>query len=153
MKKILIIAIAISFVSDSFAQTNYTPVGTWKYINGLDTLEMFFKVGDIGNGTVSLPVLKGYHKYVKNGQTIESFMPFVNSVNKYSILIYNNHPTMARLDGNIKDLTLNYKRYIILKKINPSTIQVTLTSYEGWQRNSPVNNSFTLPRHFTLIRQ
>lgn len=153
MKKILIIAIAILFVTNTFAQTNYTPVGTWKYINGLDTLEMFFKIGELTSGTVSFPVIKGYHRYVKNGQVVENYIPFVNSVNKYSILIYNNHPTMARLDGNIKDLTLNYKRYIILKKVNPTTISVTLTSYEGWQRNSPPNNSYTLPRHFTLIKQ
>ena len=99
-------------------------------------------------------VLLGFHKYIKNGSLLENSIPFINSdysQNKFTILIFGTESNMVRNDGHIKDLTLNNERYIILKKINPTTISVDLTYIQGVRNNRPYG--FTMPRHFILTRQ
>ena len=136
------------------AQTNYTPTGTWKYINGMDTVEFFLKTDQITAGTKTYPILIGFHKYVKNGVEIENTLPLSNTTylqNQYSIVMFGIDSAKVRADGHIKDITLHYKRYIILTKVNPTTINVRLTSMEG--RGQTGGIGYTLPRNFQLIKQ
>jgi len=142
MKKIIYIIISLLISKETISQTNYIPTGYWKYINGVDTIEFYFKVGEMNVGGISTPVLLGFHKYIKNGSLLE---------NKFTILIFGTESNMVRNDGHIKDLTLNNERYIILKKINPTTISVDLTYIQGVRNNRPYG--FTMPRHFILTRQ
>jgi hypothetical protein len=157
MKKILVIVILlISTQSIVIAQTNYIPLGTWKYISGNDTLEVFFVAGQITAGSNTYPIVRGYHKYIKNGVLLENSLSQINnpSLNKASIVINYVNSSETRFDGIIKDLSKNRKRRIILKKINLTQISVSITSYESWQRYPvPTGNGYTLPRQFTLIKQ
>jgi len=153
MKKIIYIIISLLISKETISQTNYIPTGYWKYINGVDTIEFYFKVGEMNVGGISTPVLLGFHKYIKNGSLLENSIPFINSdysQNKFTILIFGTESNMVRNDGHIKDLTLNNERYIILKKINPTTISVDLTYIQGVRNNRPYG--FTMPRHFILTR-
>ncbi len=154
MKKILSLLIMLIVVQHICAQTNYTPTGTWKCINGADTIEIFLKTDQITSGSKTYPILIGFHKYVKNGVEIENTLPLINTTytqNQYSIVMFGINSAKARADGHIKDITLNYKRYIILSKINPTVINVRLTSMQG--RGQTGGIGYTLPRNFQLIKQ
>jgi hypothetical protein len=154
MKHLSIIALTFFIINSTKAQVNYTPTGTWKYINGADTIEVFFGQSQLVSGSETFPLIVGFHKYVKNGQVVESNLSQINSSHpKYSIRIPNIDSTYNRLGGDFRDLSLFCTRDIFLKKINPTTIDVTLTSIERWQQNRPPNNAYTLPRHFTLLKQ
>jgi hypothetical protein len=157
MKKIyIIIAFTLLHAVAVNAQTDYVPSGSWKYINGTDTIEMYFKTDQIILNGNAHPIIIGFHKYVKGGQLIESTIQLSNSGtyanHRYSIATYGIDTTKVQ-QGEIKDISLNYKRDIFFTKINPTTINVDLTSLERWQKNRPPNNAYTLPRHFTLIKQ
>ena len=134
-------------------QTNFTPTGTWKYISGSDTIEIFLKPGQIISGNKRYPILIGFHKYVKNGIEIENTLPLINTTytqSHYSIIMFGVDSSKVRADGHIKDIILNYKRYIIFTKINPNTINVRLTSMQGRGQTGGVG--YTLPRNFQLIK-
>jgi hypothetical protein len=155
MKKIFLISAVTFFIQVNLeAQINYTPTGLWKSANATDTIIMYFKPGQIIiNPTTTYNILLGFHKYKKNGVLIESSLQDTSSSyieNKYTMTSFIYNPLDARNDGYLKDLTLNNKRYIILKKINLTTIEVSLTYIQGVRNNRPYG--FTLPRHFTLTK-
>lgn len=154
MKQIVTL-LAITLLTQSInAQTNYTPTGTWKYISGTDTLEVFFKTDQLNLGTTVQPIIIGFHKYIKNGVLIENTLNHSStnySNNLFSILVYNFKENDARNDGTIKDITLNNKRYLILTKLTPTSMNVRLTYIQGVRNNKPLG--FTLPRNFQLIKQ
>jgi hypothetical protein len=136
------------------AQTNYTPAGTWRYINGLDTIEVYLKSQLLTDGNESIPVIIGFHRYVKNGQLVESNIAYKNSLEnarQYSILMYNGLPHDTKQEGTLKDITLGNERMIFTEKINPTTIKVTLHYIHGVRNNRPYG--FTLPRNFILTKQ
>jgi hypothetical protein len=152
MKKIIVILIVTLIAGNLFGQTNYTPTGTWKYTNGNDTILMIFKSDQMTVGGVTYPVLIGFHKYVTNGNVMESTLQYQNTTyldKKFSVLLYNYQASDARNDGDIKDITLNNERYIILTKINPNTINVRLTYIAGVRKKAN-QTGFTLPRNFQL---
>ncbi len=154
MKKILIIIIVTIITTNLFSQTNYTPTGTWKYINGNDTITVIFKSDQMTVAGATYPILIGFHKYVKNGVIIESTLQHQSSNyidNNYSIIILNFEVNDVRNDGRIKDITLNYKRAIILTKINPTMMNVRLTSFQDRRPNGTIS-AYTLPRNFQLIK-
>lgn len=155
MKKIILIILTIITVTCTLnAQTNYSIAGTWRYVNNNDTIIMYFKPDTLHIGTEILNIHLGFHKFVKNGTLIDNTLNFSNttySQKKASIYMFGNEPSDAREDGHIEDYTLNNRRYIILKKINPTTINVTLNYIQGVRNNQPYG--FTMPRHFTLTKQ
>lgn len=57
-----------------------------------------------------------------------------------------------RFDGSFKDLTLDVNRLIILKKNNPLSVSVRLTTQQTRSRTSGIPNGFILPRNFVLTR-
>ncbi len=152
MKKYIIIIMLIVISNITNAQTNYIPTGTWKWINNNDTIEIFFKTDIMTVGTRTFPIVIGYHKYVKNGIILENNLSFSNTnfiAQKFSIILYYKRSEDMRNDGSIKDFTLNTRKYVILKKINPTTVSINLTSMQT-RRASPY---YTLPRYFVLTKQ
>ena len=153
-KSIIIILIIISNQTNVTAQTNYTPVGLWKYISGADTISMYFKRDQVTDGITTNQLLIGFHKYIKNGIVMESTFHDTNTVflqNKYSLIMFFKNQETVVTEGCIKDINLNNNRYIFLKKINPTTIKVSLTYIQGVRNNRPYG--FTLPRQFILTKQ
>lgn len=157
MKKITIsiIIILVGLILKTNAQTNYTPIGTWRWVNGNDTVQFFFKTATVLVGDDDAPIIFGFHKYVKNGIVIENNLSNSGSSfnqNLYSLFIPNNAPVHnPRMDGQLKDITLNNNRRMIVKRINPTTMTVNLTYIQGVRNNRPYG--FTLPRSFTLTKQ
>jgi hypothetical protein len=154
MKKILVTVLIMNITNLLFAQTNYTPTGTWKWISNNDTIEMYFKLDVIHVGSKNYPVVIGFHKYIKNGILIENTLQFSNtnySSNKFTTVIYNNDPTNSRLSGNFNDLTINTRRLIILTKLAFTSMSVRITSKEGRKNYSWLG--YTLPRNFVLTKQ
>jgi hypothetical protein len=155
MKKIFLISVITFFIQVNLkAQINYTPTGLWKFANSTDTIIMYFKTGQIIiNPTTTYNILLGFHKYKKNGVLVESSLQDTSSSyiqNKYTMKSFVYKPLDVRNDGYFKDLTLNDQRYIILKKINPTTIEVFLTDIRGVKLHG--THGYTLPRHFTLTK-
>ena len=71
-----------------------------------------------------------------------------------SLFITNTPDTNPTLEGNFKDLSKNSKRYMSLKRLNPSTMQIKLMYPAGVRLNKGGNPyGFTLPRNFTLVKQ
>ena len=154
MKKILIILICFFNAQHIIAQTNYVSTGTWKYVNGNDTIEIYFKTAQLNVGELQQPVLIGFHKYIKNGQLIENTLNYTFTSltdNKYSIIIFDVQTNDTKNVGNIKDSILNNTREILLTKVSPTTMNVRLTYIQGVRNNRPYG--FTMPRHFILTRQ
>lgn len=154
MRKILFGFVFIFVLQSVKSQINYSPTGTWKYINGLDTVEFYFKTDQMTVDNSTQSILIGFHKYVKNGIEIENTLPLSNTTyrqSRYSIIMFGVDSSKVRADGHIKDITLNYTRYIIVSKINPNTINVRLTSMEGRGQTGGVG--YTLPRNFHLIKE
>jgi hypothetical protein len=79
MKKIVIILVILFTYCNLQAQTNYTPTGTWKYVNGTYVIEFYFKTDSIFYIDEYLPVIIAFHKFTRNGQVVESSMANVNS--------------------------------------------------------------------------
>ena len=155
MKKIFLILVVTLFIQENIqAQINYTPTGLWEFANATDTIIMYFKSGQINvTPTVTYNILLGFHKYKKNGVVLENTLldtACSYTQNRYSMKSFIYKPADARNDGYFKDLTLNDERYIILKKINSSTINVFLTYKQGVRLSGTYG--FTLPRHFTLTK-
>ncbi len=154
MKKILSISICFLIICKAGSQPNYNPTGNWRYVNGIDTIEVFLKTEELTAGNKTYPILIGFHRYVQNGVEKENTLSSSGTVytqNLYSIVMFGIEPSMARADGQIKDITLNYKRSIILTKIDPTTMNVRLTSTEGRGQTGGVG--YTMPRNFQLIKQ
>jgi hypothetical protein len=153
--KYIIILIATVFLStETSAQTNFIPTGTWKYINGNDTIEIYLKPAQMMLSGISYPILIGYHKYVKNGQLIESSLPFSKSDfidKKYTIIIYDVKAADERNDGDFKDISLDVKRLIILKKLSSTTMSVKLTSQQVRKYTNGLG--YSLPRNFILTKE
>jgi len=153
--KYIIILIATVFLSiEISAQTNYIPTGTWKCINGNDTIEIYLKPAQMMLNGISYPLLIGFHKYVKNGQLIESSIPFSKSDfidKKYTIIIYDVKSDDIRNDGDFKDISLDVKRLVILKKLSSTTMNVRLTSQQVRKYTNVVG--YTLPRNFILTKE
>jgi hypothetical protein len=156
MKKIIIsiIILSIFIIAKVDAQTNYTPTGTWRCVNGNDTIQFFFNTSTIIIGDDNMPIIYGFHKYVKNGQIVENNLINSNSTysqNLFSVVIFNDTQISfnPRLDGHFKDITLNGKRAIMLKRINPTTMTINLSYLQGVRRNGN-EQGFTLPKSFTL---
>lgn len=155
MKQILASIIFVIVFNNIKAQTNYTPTGTWKWISAKDTIEVFLKTDQLYIGNQAVPIVIGFHKYVKNAKLIENSLlkKNTNYINEqYSIVLFNQYSDFYKLSGSIKDITLNYTRTIILTKINPTTMSVRLTSMEGRRKNGTIS-AYTLPRNFTLTKQ
>lgn len=154
MKTILIaITIILSF-SSSQAQTNYNPTGTWKWTNGNDTIEFYFKTDSLYYIDEYIPIIIAFHKYTKNGQVIENCLANINSnysQRLFSLSIINTADTNPKLGGDFKDISRNTLRYMILKRINPTSMEIGLMYLEGVRNGKPYG--FTLPRNFTLIKQ
>jgi len=155
LKKIFFLLFGIIISTQTLkAQTNYIPLGTWMYINGNDTIEIYLKSTQINVADTSYPTLIGFHKYVKNGQLIESSLNFGNTNfadKKYSIIIYNVKSADIRNDGDFKDMSFNINRLIILTKLNPTTMDVRITSQQT--RKNTSSSDYTLPRNFQLVKQ
>jgi hypothetical protein len=153
MKNIIILVfLIVSFTSN--AQTNYTPAGTWRWTSGTDTIIIFFKSQILTLENNTTPLILGFHKYIKNGITIESRLSSSNSSfndHLYSIIMYNGRPHIAKQQGTFKDLTLGNERMIFTEKINSTTIKVVLEYIHGVRNNRPYG--FTLPRNFILTKQ
>ena len=154
MKKLISILFTIIISHSAFSQTNYTPIGLWRYATNTDTIFFYLKKDQISTSEKTYHILIGFHKYIKNGSVIENTFQDTNSVytnNQFSILIYDNSISINPYEGNIKDISLNNKRYIFLTKESNSTIKVYLTHMRGVRKNYPYG--FTMPRHFILTRQ
>jgi hypothetical protein len=152
MKNIFFFCSLLIISLKTSSQINYSPLGTWKYTSGTDTVEIYLKTAQVNAGTITYNVIIGFHKYVKNGVLIENSLIHSGTNyldNKYTIYIFDNSPTDIRIDGHFKDITLNYSRYIIFTKINVNTMNVRLTSMQGRRKNG-TTNLFTLPRNFQL---
>ena len=154
MRKSFWILFFVLLASNLFAQTNYIPSGVWKYIDGHDTIEFYLKSSQMNVAGTTYPILIGFHKYIKNGQLIESSMGDINtdySDKKYTILLYNVQENRAKYSGNFKDLSTDVNRLIILTKLTPKNISVRLTSKQVSKNINGIG--YTLPRNFTLIRE
>jgi len=155
MKKIFFLFFGIIISTQTLkAQINYLPLGTWKYINGNDTIEIYLKSTQINLAGTTYPTLIGFHKYVKNGQLIESSINFANTNfadKKYTIIIYNVQSADIRNDGDFKDMSFNINRLIILTKLTATTMNVRLTSQQT--RKNTSSSDYTLPRNFQLVKQ
>jgi len=155
MKKILLLAFLFVLINNiGNSQTNYSPTGTWRYVNGTDTVEIYLKQDQFTLNGTTHSILIGFHRYVKNGVLMENTMGFTNTTynnNQYSIITFDDNPNNVRVDGHLKDVSLNNKRYIIFTKVNTTTMNVRLTYIQGVRNNRPYG--FTLPRNFQLIKQ
>ena len=156
MKRIFCLLL-LTFVGMAIkAQTTYTPAGRWRWTSGSDTIDFQIKPAIItADSTTSYAVLLGFTRYVKNGVIVQDNISDSSTnyiADKFSFILFDDNTqfSRARIDGMIKDVMHNENRYLIFKKIDPGTLDVTLTYIEGGRRlGTP---GFTLPRHFVLRR-
>jgi hypothetical protein len=152
--KIVVIIVLIFSSSLIKAQTNYISTGSWKYIEGKDTIEFLLKPSQIKVVDTTYPILFGFHKYIRNGVMVESSMNDANTDyadHKFTILIYNVQADDAKNTGDFEDLSWCVKRLIYLTKTTATTMNVRLTSM---QVSKNINGyGYTLPRTFQLVKQ
>lgn len=172
MKRILIILL-LSACMNSNAQNVNNPeldkfIGTWCWTSNADTINIFLQ-----KQTITLPngnnreVMVGWHKYVKNGQLVQSSMQNIG-------LNYNNEETPLGTDPRITlfgftrkpteiwftsfwDLTLHKNCHMFFELLPNSTTQAKwiLTNPNGVVYDGPAGtqSQFTFPRNLVLTKQ
>lgn len=171
MKKVFfLLAILISVKSFSQITNNELDkfIGTWKWTSGNDTVIIVLQkqVTNLPNGT-SNEILVGWHKYIENGQLIQSSLQYIGQdINNENIPLGND--LNITLYGFTKspteiwfvrfwDLTLHKNCNLFMRLLPNTTTQATwkLTNPNGTRYSGPPGtyNQFTLPRDLVLNKQ
>lgn len=169
------ITTVILFVSfSSYSQVQTDPeadkfVGTWKWTSGNDTVIIVLEkqVYTIPFTGASSEALVGWHKYVKNGQLVQSSLQYIgqnvntdrtnnNSIDFNTTIVGNTRYPDAVLFRTFWDLTLHKNFYLYFTLSPGSLTQAT------WKLKEPPGiysgptgtaGLFTLPKQITLIKQ
>lgn len=160
--------------ASAFSQATTNPeldkfVGTWRWTSGNDTVIIVLQkqVTNLPTGTSSNEILVGWHKYVENGQLIQSSLQYIGQdINNENIPLGND--LNITLYGFTKsptemwfvrfwDLTLHKNCNLFLKLLPNTTTQATwkLTNPNGTRYSGPSGtyNQFTLPIDLVLTKQ
>jgi uncharacterized protein DUF6705 len=172
MKYILFIFLLVITLT-THAQVQTDPeadkfVGTWRWTSGTDTVIIVLEkqVYNIPITGSNAEALVGWHKYVKNGQVIQSSLQYVGrdvnidsnstSLDFKTTLNGNTRSSTAVLFRTFWDLTLHKNFELYFSLLPGSTTQATwkLTEPQGIY-NGPNGTSgmCTLPKSLTLIKQ
>ena len=134
--------------------------GTWKWINGSDTLVLILMKKNESFTNYSADVLLGVHKYVQNGVTIQDVLYKFDSISynyKNSSLMlswYQNMDT-TKVKGAIKDLTKKKTNNLYLQYIDgtPPTLIWHLKTAEGTFIDPNFQYGLTMPKDLILTKQ
>lgn len=143
MKKIIFLILVFICAKNSYTQIRYNPeldkfVGTWKWMSGTDTVIVILEKQVQNMPTKNnLELIVGWHKYVKNGQVVESSLQHAG-LNINGEDSYNGSDLRITLRGNTRaqipkrlwfytfwDLTLHKRSYVYLTLLPNSTTQAS----------------------------
>ena len=177
MKKIIytFVSIALFSIKLVFAQAHHPPqagdnlirpalnkfVGTWQYVNGIDTLKVILKKENFQFPGKSYggDWIVGFHQYKKGNNIIESNLQFQNtnvSEDKSDMLGHIDNENDYNLNISFIDRTLNK---LVNLKLTMSASQNSLTWSLSEIHGLRVGirpstfNTFTLPNNITLTKQ
>lgn len=130
MKRLFILFFLLLAFAGLKAQTNYLPLGSWQYVDGRDTITMYFKPDRLVLGKEVYHTIIGFHESIKNGNVLETNLSYLNTSyidGNYSVIIYNNGPDEIKHNGKIKSNPIRTsgpiykgKQYLLLTFKNDS---------------------------------
>ncbi len=134
--------------------------GTWRWVNGSDTLTLRLKKINTQLGNYTEDVILGVHGYVKNGIVIEDSLNQYNNMiieyKKSTLMIYQeDNSDTSKFIGSIQDLTKKKTNRLHLTYAPgiPPTILLQLEPAEGVHSDPNFQYGVTLPRLIILTKQ
>jgi hypothetical protein len=142
-------------------------VGTWRWVNGTDTLIVKLakvRYYYIQPAQSSADKLVGCHKYISNGQVIESSLERYDSVvninhRRNTFFAWNNESDTLKVEGVVKDISKRKNCKIFLDYTAGTTPQIVwkLEPTNGLAftlpGQQPYDHNFTLPRNLIPTKQ
>jgi hypothetical protein len=133
--------------------------GTWRWVNGSDTLTLRLKKKNTTFNNYTEDVLMGTHRYVQNGSIVEDAMNKFDSISinerKSTVLLYKYQDTdTSKVRGSLRDLTKQKRSNLFLQLVDGGTPTLVwhLEAAEGTFIDPNFQYGLTMPRDIVLTK-
>lgn len=155
MKKLILNILFITFCTCVYSQApdEQKFFGTWKWKNGNKELILFMKYDTVKKVT-SIPLIIGFHRYIRNDSVVQDYMPLYlpeyasSGEASFGGLLDNNNSNV--FIGSIFDKEMNKNGRLYLTFIYPNKLKFELMSMNAPQGKGA---GFSLPTGIILTKQ